>query len=193
MIAENTVFILGAGASCPYGFPSGRKLVFDICKILSSPGTYQFNIITSFVKDTTELNVFVKELLGSHLSIDAFLEEHPNFAEIGKVSIALALIPFEQYSSLIRKENIEWYEHLCHQMGPSREKFLLNAKNLSFITFNYDRSLDFYLYNTLTDSYGSEFALKILKEIHFVHAYGQLGLPSFFDSKGRDYPGKNSR
>ena len=31
MITENTVFILGARASCPYGFPSGAGLRDDIC------------------------------------------------------------------------------------------------------------------------------------------------------------------
>ena len=30
MIEEDTVFILGAGASCPYGFPDGKKLRSEI-------------------------------------------------------------------------------------------------------------------------------------------------------------------
>ena len=31
MITEKPVFILGAGASCPYGFPSGAQLRENIC------------------------------------------------------------------------------------------------------------------------------------------------------------------
>ena len=30
MIMEKTVFILGAGASCPYGYPDGKKLRTEI-------------------------------------------------------------------------------------------------------------------------------------------------------------------
>ena len=31
MIKEETVFILGAGASCPYGYPDGKELREQIC------------------------------------------------------------------------------------------------------------------------------------------------------------------
>lgn len=33
MITENTIFILGAGASKPYGFPTGAELREQICKL----------------------------------------------------------------------------------------------------------------------------------------------------------------
>lgn len=32
MIEQNAVFILGAGASVPYGYPTGQGLRADICK-----------------------------------------------------------------------------------------------------------------------------------------------------------------
>ena len=36
MIKTKTVFILGAGASCPYGFPLGTELRQEICQYYSA-------------------------------------------------------------------------------------------------------------------------------------------------------------
>jgi hypothetical protein len=35
MIKRPTVLILGAGASVPFGFPSGRQVLDDVCRGLS--------------------------------------------------------------------------------------------------------------------------------------------------------------
>ncbi|WP_156096076.1 hypothetical protein [Methanobacterium sp. SMA-27] len=37
MIKTPTVFVLGAGASIPYGYPSGEKLREEICHELEDP------------------------------------------------------------------------------------------------------------------------------------------------------------
>ena len=34
MISNNTVLILGAGASSPFNFPSGEKLKNEICEVM---------------------------------------------------------------------------------------------------------------------------------------------------------------
>jgi hypothetical protein len=52
------------------------------------------------------------------------------------------------------------------------------AKNrVSFITFNYDRSLEYFLCRSLADTYGkSEFqASQIIKQLPIKHLHGQLG------------------
>ena len=37
MINKKTVFVLGAGASCPYGYPSGPELVRRVVQTCRSP------------------------------------------------------------------------------------------------------------------------------------------------------------
>jgi len=39
MISRATVFVLGAGASMPYGFPSGKELRDNVLYATSFPGT----------------------------------------------------------------------------------------------------------------------------------------------------------
>ena len=66
-----------------------------------------------------------------------------------------------------------WNDYLFRRMGP-KEEFLQSAQNLSIVTFNYDRSLEFYLYRMTGESFGEDFAVEVLKEIAFIDVYGHL-------------------
>jgi len=59
MIEHNTVFILGAGASVPYGYPTGNKLRHDI--IFSAKGMLE-NLVNSnkYQTHNTNFNFFIK-------------------------------------------------------------------------------------------------------------------------------------
>lgn len=188
MINKQVVFILGAGASKPYGFPLGSELVKQAYNILENQQILDCLETLDFAHD--DIKKFRKELLSSaRQSIDAFLEHRQELIELGKFVIAATLIPREQEKSLINFDNSDhWYKYIFNKMNSTFEDF--DKNQIKFITFNYDRSLEHFLLTSLKSSYGkseAECAEKI-KRIPIVHLHGQLGhLPWQDMSDSREY------
>ncbi len=171
MITEETVFILGAGASVPYGYQTGAGLRKSICK--ESVGSTHFeNLIRDGSISLDEFDEEVWKNKGKDFtdiffksdtrSIDLFLNRNPKFADIGKISIIHRILEDEKSSAFNEdmRDNFKtqnWYSYLFDRMtseltGPDEyEKFRENR--VSFITFNYDRSLEYYLYDSLQNSF----------------------------------------
>lgn len=101
MIGRRTVFILGAGASYPYGFPTGEGLVDEIIDL-----TQQTPLDSTFLAydcSAEEVHCFGHDLSNSNASsVDSFLEHRPDFLKIGKLAIALTLRPKERDQPLLR-------------------------------------------------------------------------------------------
>jgi hypothetical protein len=190
MIRSPTVLILGAGASVPFGFPSGRGLVIQICQGLSYlhfVGDLKRQLLDCGY-DVELVHSFREELyLSMQPSVDAFLEQRSEFLEVGKAAIACALIPYEEESKLHRGERLHWYEYLFNQMSTSLEEF--RSSQLSVVTFNYDRSLEHFLFLALKHSYGlsDEECAEQLKAVPIVHVYGTLGGCLHSDDGSRPY------
>lgn len=192
MITEPTVFILGAGASNPYKFPSGAKLAFLICQDLKENSELyklvQDNIQTKY---SSEIDKFREALhLSGRISVDKFLEHRPEFIEIGKLAIAGILIPYEDQNNIFGKTigERDWYEYLYNHLNTSFESFGKNK--ISFITYNYDRSLEFFLLKVLENSYrkSPEECYEKLKQIPIIHLHGKLGyLPIESNNNYREY------
>ncbi len=192
MINYNTVLILGAGASAPYGFPCGRHLIDVICEDLN-------NLHSKFKLDLQKCGFeekliidFRSKLYNSQLlSVDTFLEKKENleYLKIGKAAISRALIPLEIPDRLNRNASEEnWYEHLFSRLNTNIDKFRENK--LSIVTFNYDRSLEFFLFTALKNSFnlGNEDAAKLLTEaVEIIHLHGQLGAFPFLGHKNQRY------
>ncbi len=193
MDRRNIVLILGAGASFPYSFPLGRGLIFEIARNFRK-GAFANHVAKSLLVSAgfseDFLETFCVELLQSHLSsVDAFLEQREDeYKKIGKLAIAATLIPHEAPDRLVRRPDEQgWYEYLYNLLGTQHLEF--PKIHLSVITFNYDRSLEYFLFNSLKSSYGigDKEALNLFSSIPIVHVYGQLGIPHFIDSAGRKY------
>ncbi len=189
MIVDPTVLILGAGASVPFGFPSGRTLLIEICKNLGSRGVSLSIEMEKFGYDMKAQETFKNELYASmQPSVDAFLEKRPEFMEIGKASMSCALIPYENESRLVsRDKQANWYEYLFNKMDTGWDNF--GENKLSIVTFNYDRSLEHFLFKALRYSYGKdeEDTATILRNIPIIHVYGQLGQLPYLAGTGRPY------
>ena len=101
MIEKPTVFILGAGASAPYGYPSGQKLVDDIKESLIKKSLlYRMCLLFDFSE--TYIRDFAEALHNSlDSSIDAFLERRPVFIDLGKIIITFILVQYEITSHLL--------------------------------------------------------------------------------------------
>lgn len=193
MITEPTVFVLGAGASMPYGYPSGSELRDTICEYLSSNESSQFKYLYELGCKAADIRKFRTALLYSGKpSVDAFLEYRPEFLEIGRTAIAQVLIPCEQMSKLFtrspsKKNDDRWYEYFYQQLDAPFENF--DQNKVSIITFNYDRSLEHFLFTSLKHSYGKtdEECASKLQNIPIVHVYGQLDYLPWQKDGGRQY------
>ena len=174
MITEPTTLILGAGASWPYGFPTGQQLRDIIVEnTLKEHWQNQFDYYNI---EKSEIQQFGNVFERSSLSIDAFLERRQEFLTIGKLSIALALIAKENQSELHKSDNGKWYNYLLNKIS---EKKIIDIKNnkLFIVTFNYDRSLDWFLVDSLMHSFDvyENDSMNSLGSIMPMHMYGKLG------------------
>ena len=173
MITLPTVFILGAGASLPYGFPLGRGLRDRVCAL----GGKARELIGEAGYDLAQYDEFQQRLrYSAYTSVDWFLEDYPEYIEVGKSLIAGSLIPFENEEKLFPpgSPTDHWYELLLNTMDTPRGSFAHNK--LSIITFNYDRSLEHYMFRALTvRSCSEEKALDALSSLEVVHVHGTLG------------------
>ncbi len=191
MITKPTVLILGAGASAPYGFPSGAKLVQQICSKLTNNDQNRKIVDDYFLHDFLdgEVDKFINDLsLSGRQSIDVFLMNNPEYERIGKVAIAAVLIPHESHSNLFSVEKSKWYQYLFNNLGTDFEKF--GDNKLSIITYNYDRSIEFYLKTALEYSYkkSENECIEQLKKIPIIHMHGNLGnLPRMGNQNIRRY------
>lgn len=91
------------------------------------------------------------------LTIDSFLRDHHQFREIGRLMIAYVLLKCEKkisFSKDYRNPEFDisdnWYSHLIHDIKSDCQSpdDILNNK-VNFITFNYDISLEYYLFSRL--------------------------------------------
>src|SRR5262245_39612944 len=100
-----TVFVLGAGASIPYGFPSAPGLRHLICTETTRPGDPRHAILMEMDFTYEEVEQFRVALARSWASsIDMFLSTRKRFWEVGKAAIALTIATFENHNSLFFAE-----------------------------------------------------------------------------------------
>jgi hypothetical protein len=188
VITKPTVLVLGAGTSIPYGYPSGAGLVKDIFQGISN--TDWKEIYNAYGVTDPEMNSLKSELhLSQKPSIDAFLEHRPEFIKAGKVAMALSLLSNENPDVLndfdIREKGV--YHFLYNSLTTSWEEFTKNK--LTVITFNYDRSLEYFLFSALKHSYNKSDAkiAEAMQSIPIIHVHGSLGPLTWQEPDGIDY------
>jgi hypothetical protein len=182
VIRKPTVLVLGAGASIPYGFPSGAQLRKEICKLAANPAPIQTGmaVLSLGGVDVGELQIFGEAFAKSNIvSIDAFLAKRPELARIGKLVIAAILCDREKPDRLFSDENDDhWYQLLWNAIHPDTQAAPdVLRNNLRVISFNYDRSLEFFLHQAIKHSWGlsDDEAMKLVNKLWFLHVYGSLG------------------
>jgi len=214
LIDKKTIFILGAGASCPYGYPSGARLRELICYDVGFIKYYrEFIGKNKEVDQSVILDVqrFKDAFAKSNIkSIDMFMANNPKLAPIGKYIISFEVFRAEHKSlfgenakqgqeermipsdSRIRRDYIrgttdfqggDWYSYLFNRFLrelPKRDSlpdFLGDNNEIVFITFNYDRSLEYFLYEALRNSFTEvpeDRIVNSLKQFEILHVYGQV-------------------
>jgi hypothetical protein len=177
MIEGKVVLVLGAGSSSHLGFPLGWELKRDI--VAMANGLSPLAIGTGLQRHPLFLE-FVVAFNRSHLaSIDDFLGKNPRYSDIGRMTIASVLMDYEaRLVHRLRDANQEsWYGFLWNQLAAGHSWDELTFKNLSIVTFNYDRTLEAFLMEAIQGSYGKteKEAADKMQELTMLHAYGHLG------------------
>jgi hypothetical protein len=128
------------------------------------------------------------------ISIDNFIDNHRannKIAEIGKIAIATEILRAEKQSSLyVSPKNINnkldfslvsntWFNaffQLLH-LNTQEENLAERLERVKVITFNYDRTLEHFLFHSIQNYYGStpQRAAEILSHLTILHPYGQVG------------------
>lgn len=201
MISKKTVFILGAGASSEFKYPLGEKLREYIINNLEVKNAAVNEIAMVLAEDKfdvpdyeSEIIEFAKKLKhdGSY-SIDNFLERFKaKYLLIGKLAIAQILSKYEDTSIFFSNDN--WYRHLHNIMKKDVASLDEYAQNqVSFVTFNYDRSLEYFLYTALIsfhENANENTVTSVLNKIPIIHLYGKIDPLPFepnMSNNGRPY------
>jgi hypothetical protein len=191
MIRVPTVFVIGAGASKPYGFPLGSELrnltVDPRPRWPKRERVFRRNDLLSVlevVDPEEQYGRFSIALQSSgYTSVDQFLEKNPRYTAIGTIAIALALIPCERREKLFppaSPRSDHWYEVLVEMLDVGDPKYLRNRVTL--VTYNYDRSLETYLSHVIRSRLEHhehharrDVLARHLKHVPILHLHGQLG------------------
>ena len=225
------VFIIGAGCSVPYGFPTGAMLMQKLKDFYYgdknldsrsfSPPSYLFDLYQEFFgkyQDYTKLgkaglqhiihiqNItsrkiretiapFAKSIRHSMMvSTDEFLKNRLNQeklveADFGKRLIAREILVSERESEKqfsyedgkrISKKiwlgNIDWIQHLLSRID-QQDNWEEILKQTVFLTFNYDRVLEYsiFLYLTSDKQYADADAHAFINEMQIHHVNGFIG------------------
>ena len=194
MIKTPTVFVLGAGSSVDYGFPTGVDLVRELTtRFPALPRDAQDALSRSGI-DKDEYDRFAEELaMAKPNSIDAFLQHRQEHAKVGKAAIAVHLIKREDPRDLFDNPKEDWHKYLFGRMGAGASADTFYENKVSFVTFNYDRSFDWALYQHLRWFYGHppEAARQVIEEVPVIHVHGKLG--EIYDEYSNDMSGVSGR
>jgi hypothetical protein len=205
VIKRKTVFVLGAGASCEFGFPAGDKLAAIIAKVCDLRWEDQGAFVGEGDKFLSRLGIEQNELeqagqlirrgVAGSRSIDEFLEGHASKTSVqilGKAAIVQTVLAKERASSLWlsgkgRDEWIDmlnpditstWLTKLYRHMSANVVAGDLSTmfENVTFVTFNYDRIVEQFFYHMVLNQHGDAVNLNELSEhLKILHVYGSVG------------------
>jgi hypothetical protein len=191
MIKRSTLLVLGAGASEPYGYPIGsalkEKIITEITEMVKSDSGWvnELGFDIDFVSDFV-----ARFIISPRPSIDSFLAyDKEEFSEIGKIAIVDAISKCEKFNNFNSIDD-DWYTYFTSFLYKCHFDDICNNK-IGIISFNYDRSLEWFLYHTLLASYEEgdypEKCVPKLKGIPIAHIYGRLDQLPWENSVGRAY------
>ena len=175
-LPKNIILVLGAGVSRPYGFPLGADLVQQIIGVNAKnfvaqtrPDKFSESLVKKFQEDLRN---------SGRRSIDRFLQQQPEHADLGKTLIAYSLTnnedPDEVYAGETRGGIYSYfYNNILDPNSPKE----LNSNRFVVITYNYDRSLEFFLWNALRHGFSlsNDEAAQHLKSLPIYHVHGSFG------------------
>lgn len=135
----------------------------------------------------------IRDAMPQAISIDNYIDAHrdnQNIALVGKLGIVRCILKAERdsilYFDLGRGDKIDynsinntWFSSFFQMATESVIKSNTSKlfENISFITFNYDRCIEHFLYHALQNYYRVDEteAKSLVDSISIIHPYGQVG------------------
>jgi len=200
------LFIIGAGASAAYDFPTGdelygiiRKLDFSSEEKIKAAYKEYYDKDFSDYGDGKHIFNFMKSLASEldnsmMVSIDDFIRNRNYWTpelniEAGLIKRIIAKIIFEYEKNAKEKRITDWLHYFCSRVDRVYDKDREHIKNFflksKFITFNYDRLLEYSIYKYFDYDKGIDKneITAILKDMNIIHVNGYLG-PLYYSPFG---------
>ena len=196
----STVFILGAGASRHYGYPTGVALVDLVVRKATTLSTYYDDSakngnlsIPRFLRGRNSPHEAWQSALlecgrlrrglieANPLVIDYFLGLNPELQELGKLLIGWVILECTYKAGGDRRREAphegDWCRFLTHKLTTKCQNVSDLLRNrVSFVTFNYDLSLEQRLLDGLKHvQYFKDEDIRKFLEGRITHVYGKLG------------------
>ncbi|MGE3979940.1 MAG: hypothetical protein AB7F70_00785 [Candidatus Omnitrophota bacterium] len=216
-------FVLGAGASCDFGYPTGLELIRNISKSLLKPSEkllQELDLLESvaeMLEAAWSTNLKLSnycQMLGNRIyfsgvtSIDRFIsinQDNNVYQDICKYMIVRELLSAERRSlnpcakeeGNLSNECFRWRQNWlrvffgCFFVKNTIDDLLkyLECNKVCFISFNYDRLMEYFLVQAIINLYGLEIEGKpedlkklntVMNAVKILHVYGK------FDGKNID-------
>jgi len=205
MFSQPIVFVIGAGASVEFGLPGGADMKKKLAETLNFNKRNDGQLFgdravydllgNRFGQQAADRQNDATELaarIGEFESIDEALHwfsGRPNIVSIGKAAIVREILQSERTSGLFNQQNPDiipskvyaetWLPHFLSMLVSSlrREQSLELFRNVSLINFNYDRTIEHYLYSRLRTDFGFEpaEAIDAISTLAMIRPYGSVG------------------
>lgn len=175
-ITRPTTFVLGAGASNPYSYPLGSELFDDVIQQAKAGAQCFQEFPAPWTREDDVLPLVDRMSATNFNSIDSYLEgRDSDIVRLGKFLMAVWLKRCERPERFLRPQERDWYSSLFQLIASDPGS--LEGNQVSFVTFNYDRSLEAYIHTILQGHYeiSEEDALTELSKIPIAHVHGMLG------------------
>jgi hypothetical protein len=201
MFKRKTLFIVGAGASAEAGLPVGEILAAQISALLrfdpsgdpSHPGmqllSQLYNRFPLPDDGYAKAAAHISRGVVLTKSIDDFMDRHSGdvlIQRVGKAAIVKCILDSENRSFLSKYTfdspdmflalRDTWYIKFFRMLGSDIKIETVSEifENLSFIVFNYDRCLEYFLITALDLVYdiGRNDARRIVDQMTIIHPYG---------------------
>ncbi|HEX5132086.1 MAG TPA: hypothetical protein VFX92_06330 [Candidatus Krumholzibacteria bacterium] len=173
---EPILLVLGAGASVPFGFPTGRDLCDSIIDGLADDSSPIRRTLGELGYGDEDIGDFRDRLTRSVAgTIDQFLEHNWRYSDMGRAIMAHELARREDEARLFDRKNGNWYALLARHFFPGPSD--LDNRRIGFVTFNYDRSLEHFLFTWIVNRLNrtEADAARFVNSLTIDHMYGKLG------------------
>jgi hypothetical protein len=174
MLSKSTVMILGAGASAPYGFNTGRGQL-NWARSLEAPNL-AIEIEPLSTTLVPQLQLTLRDT--GERSIDAMLKASSALLPAAKALMARDLLRAERQTLAVRPEKDTYWYRTLYAALPRASLAEFRRAPLTIYTFNYDRSLDYFLWRALAVAFPDAHAAEIAEALDCIgpfHLHGQLG------------------
>lgn len=153
---ENVVLVTGAGASRPYGYPTGEELTREIIEGLRERNSPLSRAVGLAVPGEPDLRDLARRLAASDRgSVDAFLQPDCNAGLRDAARAAIAWILLSREKQVSRPQDGDWIRYLFGAMlDDVRSPDDLQLSKVSVVTFNFDCYLEHAWQQALFENFG---------------------------------------